>query len=248
MAIPANCIHWTKAGSDAECTVPEKGQAWTVNGSPAYTACKFNAGVDCTAATKYLSMADFDNLNKNSGGIEFWFKPHYNRVGEGSRHGIIQITNWTDLRFQINYDQNRDSIYFLIQDTVAGRCNPEDTTAFSAEQLFHLAFIWDINGSLAGGKRAAIYRDGVDNSAIVTVNNAWTSDFPATCPFYVGRNPAYGDSGDHIIDNLKIWNNHTDAIASLANRNTEDFPSVGGGRLIDQKMIAPLIDGNLMVS
>ncbi len=107
-------------------------------------------------------------------------------------------------------------------------------------QQYTFAVKWD--GTAGANDRFKIYLDKVLKiPASYNFNFPWAGTGPMILFLNVGGKPTSA-----VQDNVIIWDNPD---ADLNGIDFEDgLVPVGGGRLIDNKMISPLIDGNLMIN
>ncbi|MFC1517987.1 LamG-like jellyroll fold domain-containing protein, partial [Candidatus Margulisiibacteriota bacterium] len=199
-------ILWNKLGSDAQVTASEVGEDFTIGGTPAYEAVEFDDGARLVSASEILSIANMAGFNKDEGTVEMWFK------FKGSNTGITEhVDMWmmgenSNLRFYAYQDINQDAIMFHSHGGTVGTLASvkSSLSSWNDGDIKHVAFVWNKDWT---SKRARIYFDGVDVSAIHTYNNDWTSSDFSSDEFQLGYTIASASEADKgVFDNIKVYN------------------------------------------
>ncbi len=259
MAEPEDsCIFHNKMGNVGEVTTSEIGTNLAWVGTPAYAACKFDNGIYANNQSNYVNTSGADvGLTPNNFAEEFWLKTDYNVLNGLPQSGIAPIYILAYWQYSGN---DRVLIYFdstgawgaqgLVFGTkVNGFWTYFSVTTgltFNSGTFQHFLWVYNRAGIGGGVNTTRFYWNGSSfyTSNVVPGNQTHPAGFQAFLSL-----AGYG-SGASVIDNCKIYNGVTEALitAIVGNRNNEGWPSAGGGRLIDGKMIAPLVDSGIMIN
>ena len=214
-------VLWNKLGSDIEVQNSEEGLNLSISGTPIYEPAQHGNGVYFNSETEYLAT-DSSVLPKKRGCVEYWWKPdydydvvnsQYNCRFWGSSGGYVGI-NYSKLRVGgfYSYNVTTFTLQYSLQDNAGARSIVINVPPqpFQADDLVHLAFVWDVDGQIEGQYTLAIYQNGArigagtqDISADMELE--WDSPNMRICNFD-GDTTMGWDGVKGSMDNLKIWN------------------------------------------
>jgi len=208
---PASLLLWSRMGAAGEITSPEVGEAGSITGG-AYVACKFDNGFEIDANSEYIRF-DNSDVPTTKGRIEFWYKPYYDK-DDSSYHTLFRIDaapHYIALRF----DHNTDKLdFYIVGDGGTAQCLWEPT--WSANDLVHIAVVWDKDAGFDGAKTIAIY---VNNVQVASDTSAFGTPAWGANDLYVGNRAGNDRDADGIIDNFKIWD---DTATDFSDKDSED--------------------------
>jgi len=203
----ANLVLWNKLGSTIESGSSEVGSNFTEVGTPVYASGKFNNGFNSTNSANYLTVT-FPVLQPTQGCMEVWLRPHFipsnatpYQVTTVTDGGTASSANW---RGPLLYW--RDATFkwsFLWADGTDRYCDSNHAGFDAAEDLVHVACVWDQAGIDGSSDTMRIY---INNMLKGTVTSAITVSSDYT-DLYLGKEPAVYPSriANAVIDNIKIW-------------------------------------------
>lgn len=132
--------------------------------------------------------------------------------------------------------------------TPFGSAGPGGPLAFAADDMFHFALVWDVNGIEGGADTMRLYVNG-NVEAINT--GVWDASIPFERYLYVGS-PPNSDPWDHVhnavkgvTDNVMIWNY---AKADMADRFVEGPCPFGIPSDINHDGTTDILDLTLLLS
>ncbi|MBN1897847.1 MAG: hypothetical protein JW827_03635 [Spirochaetes bacterium] len=210
-------ILWNKLGSDIEVQNSEIGPDGSPNGV-IYAPCKFSNGFKPVGDRNYI---DFDNnVIQDQGCIEFWWKPDENWNYAVSQKSVFldsQSMNYPPndswgLWFSYVHHSQIISVAHSVMDSmghytsVGGSFTP--VTTWSANDLVHIAMVWDRNKQIEGQYSLAVYINGI-------LQQGYTDDLGPSATGYMYTKLRTGSSHFNYsldsnvrgyMDNIKIWN------------------------------------------
>lgn len=225
---PATLVYWSKLETAGDITSPQVGVGGTVDGTPTYVACKFSDGIYCDTPGEAFHVPNTGSfLSGNECTLEFWIKTDFNVVNgiasDAATHTMSSLNPAGSAL--MNFEFSTVSGFGINRrNDAAGWVACYDTTSdWTAGDLVHLAFVWDIAAGFDATKTMAVYVNGVETASTTTALGAFTDD---TTNFYVCDGSSLTLGLDAIIDNIKIWDY---AKIDFSDRNTEGYASTGGG-------------------
>ena len=224
---PATLVYWSKLESAGDITSPQVGVGGTVDGSPTYATCKFNNGLYCDAAGEAYHVPNTGSfLSGNEGTVECWIKTDFNLVNgvpdDATTSYVIQGNPAGSALFGYG-EFGASGMGLNRRNDDAGWISCFDTTTdWTAGDLVHIAFVWDINAGFDGTKTMAVYVNGVETANTSNALGAYTDDETNFC---VTADDGLSVSLNSIIDNLKIWDYGK---IDFSDRNTEGYSTDEG--------------------
>jgi len=192
---------WNKLGSIAEVATSEIGVGGTVSGNPSvFTDAKFDKGLECNE-----TVNDFVHFPKvfgtsGVGTVEGWYKPHYDNTDAGLRP-IFIFADPTDILnyFAVFYFNGllATSLFVGGNDYVGYFYT---LPAFSAEDEIHLGMNYDFTAGV--GLKIELF---VNNVEIAVTGIGDDQVFPQTANTWGLILGDIGYPGNHIVDNVKLW-------------------------------------------
>jgi hypothetical protein len=234
MAIPAECIGWSKFGSAGEITSPEKGVAGVISGSPTYVAAQFGNGVLIDADGERLKFTDNGAWGGSEGAIGIHIKPVGWSITDGQAsstptgtHNIVLfgLADVGDNFLYFGFHETLDLIWQIksggFWQNPINNISPVDMDLGDGV-LGHLLLVWNETGIEGGSDTRRLYLNG---------SQIWSTTNALTMPVWAGAGyhniGSYGAGSvwpfDGVLDNPKVWDDSDVAIANVT----------GGGYLIE---------------
>jgi hypothetical protein len=202
---PTGLTWWSSLESAYNVVNPETGVAGTVIGTPDYAAGKFNNGCRFDATTEGFSIPNTNLYSKDSGCIEFWYKPIHDK-DDNAQHIILGDGGATaDGDLIVVLKESDNTLYFQMQRSVwIVLIIPSASFSWNAGDLVHLAFVWDSGGFSEGGTTyyQAVYMN--DTFLGGSTNSGFGTEWRRT-KLYIGSWGGTTGNADGVIDNLKIY-------------------------------------------
>jgi len=215
-------VFWNKLGSIDEITNSDAGPAVEIFGTPIFESAQFDNGVYFETETEYLRTTS-DILPLQKGCVEFWWRPHYDYNNQskyyncrfwGSSIGVPGPSPYGKIRPGgfYNYENSSFAIQILFTDNSGSNYVLKHAPAkpFYANDLVHIAYVWDVDTRIEGQYSLAMYQDG---ELIGAWNDDIKPDIPLTCetPYlricnFDGNTTTGWDGVKGSMDNFKIYN------------------------------------------
>jgi hypothetical protein len=213
--IPDGLLLWNKLGSDYQVTNSAFGDDGSVFGSYEYRQGKYGDGfyVQDQPTSGRITFPTDVNVG-GQGAIEFWYQPNYPYTSEPLYpygHPNLLCTSTSSYPyFRFAFNPPSDDFSFTL-----GNADDTDRVVisyrieFEAEQLMHIALVWDSDGINGTAETMQLYLDGVlqtpqagNGSADNTQAISTTS---ITTPLYVANNTSGNRGCGGVMDNLKMF-------------------------------------------
>lgn len=187
---------WSKAGSDAEYSSPALGGAWTKEGTPTYSACKFDNGTDTVLNTSQ-KLPTFNRTPQFS--LAYFFNPSQARSDASAAYALHFFDYEYDYYAAVGIggDTNAYSVYFYTRGSGANGVHYKfPTTWIVVGTISHIVVTYDKDA--AAGSKAKLIVDGVEISAS-SYTEAGTGDWGTGALNWKWRSDAYRAKG--VYDN-----------------------------------------------
>ena len=209
-------VLWNKLGNPYEVEHSVVGYNMTEVSSPSYVNAKFGQGFNSVNNTNYITGR---YVALDQGCVECWIKPHFGPTNSTVYQFITSADSGvTNVRGPLLYwKSNTDKWSFVWVNTSGSAfyCDSSFAGFDSAEELVHIACVWDKEGIAGSSDTLRIYVNGSlkDNST------SSISDGNDGAILYIGKHPTISDRfGNCVFDNIKVWDY---AKIDFSDRNTE---------------------------
>lgn len=252
MPVTTRINHWTlddAAGLSDQ--INNADFAWL--GAPLYEPAKFNDGAANRTNGNSLTGNEAGEFNPDLMCIDSWVDTDYavinGRAGDAQRHGQFVWRRDVNNRITIDILEIGLNTRFISQ--IGGVFNIFTISAglsWNANTLTYLLFALNRNGIDGGADRRRVYMgNALIANSVVALNamggaGAGSYEFLGVNTLGIATWPF-----DGVIDDPVIFNNTTEIADIIAAREIEGRVVPGGGKLIGNKMINPLANGELMI-